>query len=103
MVPATRTIANSDTNAETVTREYFEELRKMITGLANQNNMGARQANQFSRLAKVEFLKFNGEDVLGWRFKCDQLFLIDNTPEVEKIEYKEAICNAPLRKEDVTS
>ncbi|GKE92462.1 hypothetical protein Tco_1573557, partial [Tanacetum coccineum] len=47
--------------------------------------MGARQANQFSRLAKVEFLKFYGEDVLGWIFKCDQFFLIDSTPKEEKV------------------
>ncbi|GJX24441.1 sodium/hydrogen exchanger 6 [Tanacetum coccineum] len=44
----------------------------------------ARQANQFSRLAKVEFPKFFGEDVLGWIFKCDQFFLIDNTTEEDK-------------------
>ncbi|GKB03551.1 hypothetical protein Tco_0831694, partial [Tanacetum coccineum] len=59
MAPSTRTIANSSTNEETVTRQYFEaelaQLRQMITGLATQNNVGARQANQFSRLAKVEF------------------------------------------------
>ncbi|GJR80310.1 hypothetical protein Tco_0151095 [Tanacetum coccineum] len=29
----------------------------MIVGLGDQNNHGARQANQFSRLAKVEFLE----------------------------------------------
>ncbi|GKB03552.1 retrotransposon-related protein [Tanacetum coccineum] len=90
MAPSTRTIANSSTNEETVTRQYFEaelaQLRQMITGLATQNNVGARQANQFSRLAKVEFPKFHGEDVLGWIFKCDQFFLIDNTPEEEKVK-----------------
>ncbi|GJU60039.1 reverse transcriptase [Tanacetum coccineum] len=39
------------------------------------------------------------EDVLGWNFKCDQFFLIDNTPKEEKskgenvtwTEYKDAI------------
>ncbi|GJS91875.1 hypothetical protein Tco_0774511 [Tanacetum coccineum] len=90
MAPPTRAIANSSTNEEIVTRQYFEaelaQLRQMITGLATQNNMRARQANQFSRLAKVEFSKFYGEDVLGWIFKCDQFFLIDNTPDEAKVK-----------------
>nr|GEV76766.1 hypothetical protein [Tanacetum cinerariifolium] len=58
----------------------------MIVRLGAQNNQGARQANQFSRLAKVKFPKFNGDDVLGWIFKCDQFFLIDNTFEEEKVK-----------------
>ncbi|GJU71509.1 transposon ty3-I gag-pol polyprotein, partial [Tanacetum coccineum] len=89
MVPATRTIVNSSANDEPVTRQSVEDalaqIRQMIVGLGAQNNQGARQANQFSRLAKVEFSKFNGDDVLGWMFKCDQFFLIDNTLEEEKL------------------
>ncbi|GKC88687.1 gypsy/ty3 retroelement polyprotein [Tanacetum coccineum] len=90
MVLATRTIANSSANDEPVTRQSVEDalaqIRQMIVGLGAQNNQGARQANQFSRLAKVEFSKFNGDDVLGWMFKCDQFFLIDNTLEEEKVK-----------------
>ncbi|GKA14728.1 reverse transcriptase [Tanacetum coccineum] len=90
MAHTTRTIANSSANDEPVTRQYVEDalaqIRQMIVGLGAQNNQGARQANQFSRLAKVEFPKFNGNDVLGWIFKCDQFFLIDNTLEEEKVK-----------------
>ncbi|GKB32364.1 putative mitochondrial protein [Tanacetum coccineum] len=90
MAHATRTIANSSANDEPVTRRYVEDalaqIRQMIVGLGAQNNQGARHANQFSRLAKVEFPKFNGDDVLGWIFKCDQFFLIDNTLEEEKVK-----------------
>ncbi|GKD78948.1 hypothetical protein Tco_1341569, partial [Tanacetum coccineum] len=56
----------------------------MIMGLGAQNNIKARQASQFSRLAKVEFPKFYSEDVMGWIFKCDQFYLIDSTPKEEK-------------------
>ncbi|GKD95863.1 hypothetical protein Tco_1379760, partial [Tanacetum coccineum] len=60
---------------ERVTRQYVEDalaqIREMITSLGAQNNHRSRQASQFSRLAKVEFLKFYGEDVMGWIFKCD--------------------------------
>ncbi|GJS99444.1 gypsy/ty3 retroelement polyprotein [Tanacetum coccineum] len=48
-----------------LTGEYLEDsmaqLREMITGFSAQNNQGARQGSQFSRLAKVEFSKFYGE------------------------------------------
>nr|GEV05791.1 hypothetical protein [Tanacetum cinerariifolium] len=66
MAPATCTIANSSANDELVTRQYVEDalaqIKQMIVRLGAQNNQGARQANQFSRLAKVEFPKFNRDD-----------------------------------------
>ncbi|GKC84162.1 hypothetical protein Tco_1139879, partial [Tanacetum coccineum] len=62
MALATRNLANTSANDELVIRH---------------------------RLDKVELPKFYGEDVLGWNFKCDQFFLIDNTPKEEK--YKDAI------------
>ncbi|GJV14851.1 gypsy/ty3 retroelement polyprotein, partial [Tanacetum coccineum] len=68
MAPATRTIASTSTNDEPVTRQYvgdaLAQIRQMITGLGAQNNLGARQASQYSRLAKVEFPKFYGEDLI---------------------------------------
>nr|GEV71901.1 hypothetical protein [Tanacetum cinerariifolium] len=39
---------------------------------------GMRGNTQFSRVTKIEFLKFRGEDVRGWLFKCDQFFKVDN-------------------------
>ncbi|GJY27247.1 hypothetical protein Tco_0401973 [Tanacetum coccineum] len=55
------------------------------------NHGTGRQANQFGRLAKVEFPKFHRDDVRGWVFICKQFFLIDNTQPKEKDVYKEAI------------
>ncbi|GJZ02073.1 reverse transcriptase [Tanacetum coccineum] len=54
------------------------------------NQMARRQANQFGRLAKVEFPKFQGDDIMGWVFKCEQFFLIDTTPEMEKVKIDSA-------------
>nr|GEX02953.1 hypothetical protein [Tanacetum cinerariifolium] len=54
------------------------------------NQGGERQANQFGRLEKVEFLKLQ-RDVRGWAFRCDQFFIIYNTPNKEKEVYKNAI------------
>ncbi|GJT37852.1 gypsy/ty3 retroelement polyprotein, partial [Tanacetum coccineum] len=45
-----------------------------------------RQANQFGRLAKVEFLKFQRDDIKGWAFRCDKFFSIDNTPNEKKVK-----------------
>ena len=33
-----------------------------------------------TRLAKVDFLRFNGENVKEWLFKVEEFFVIDNTP-----------------------
>ncbi|GKA83072.1 gypsy/ty3 retroelement polyprotein [Tanacetum coccineum] len=40
---------------------------------------------QFSRLAKVEFLKFSGENVRGWMFRCEEFFAIEQTADEGKI------------------
>ncbi|GKD49396.1 RNA-directed DNA polymerase like protein, partial [Tanacetum coccineum] len=45
-----------------------------------------RQASHFGRLAKVEFPRFQEDDVRGWVFRCDQFFNIDNTPNDEKVK-----------------
>lgn len=34
----------------------------------------------------MEFPKFHGEDVLGWVYKCDQLFEVDGTSELPKVK-----------------
>ena len=34
-----------------------------------------------SRITKIDFPKFNGDDVRGWLFRCEQLFLL----EIEKV------------------
>ncbi|GJZ04253.1 hypothetical protein Tco_0537528 [Tanacetum coccineum] len=95
MAPSTRITSTSNTITMKNTREYLDaqlaEMRNLITTLGLQqnqvlNNGNGRQANQFSRLAKVEFPKFQGDDVRGWAFKCDQFFLIDNTPDEEKVK-----------------
>ncbi|GKD96782.1 omega-3 fatty acid desaturase, endoplasmic reticulum-like protein [Tanacetum coccineum] len=104
MAPATRTSTNSSIGdgVDPVTKSYvdaaMDEIRQSLATLTNtiatmggpnnqliNPNVG-RQANQFSRLAKVEFPKFQGDNVRDWAFKCDQFFAVDNTPEGEKVK-----------------
>nr|GEV38437.1 hypothetical protein [Tanacetum cinerariifolium] len=73
MAPSTRLVtANSSNGDERITREYLDsQLAKMRNSIAtlglqqNQVMNQGRRANQFGRLAKVEFFKFQGDDVRG--------------------------------------
>ncbi|GJY34483.1 hypothetical protein Tco_0418952 [Tanacetum coccineum] len=72
-------------------RQSLAALTSTIAAIGGPNNQlvnpnVGRQANQFSRLAKVKFLKFQGDNVRDWAFKCDQFFAVDNTPEGEKVK-----------------
>ncbi|GKC36257.1 hypothetical protein Tco_1048641 [Tanacetum coccineum] len=42
------------------------------------SNRGGGGTNQYERLTKLEFPKFNGEDVQGWLYIIHQFFLLDN-------------------------
>ena len=37
--------------------------------------------NNFSRLSRINFPKFEGEDVQGWLYKCEQFFELDAIAE----------------------
>ena len=65
------------------------EMASQITALGLQNTqMGHGHAGgqmQHSRVAKIDFPKFSGDDVRGWLFRCEQLFLIDQVAEIDKV------------------
>ena len=69
----------------------------MITGLSCQVlqittdvDLGGSQSNNgnpsFSRLSKVDFPRFDGEDVQGWIYKCEQSFELENTADTVKVK-----------------
>lgn len=33
-----------------------------------------------TRFTRIEFPKFDGEDLIGWIYKCEQFFVVDGTP-----------------------
>ncbi|XP_076907379.1 uncharacterized protein LOC143563805 [Bidens hawaiensis] len=39
------------------------------------------------RIGKVDFPKFNGEDVQGWLYRCEHFFAIDETPDNLKLRH----------------
>ncbi|PKA46982.1 putative mitochondrial protein [Apostasia shenzhenica] len=40
----------------------------------------------FTRLPKIEFPKFSGDNVMGWVFRCEQFFEISQTPQEWKVK-----------------
>ncbi|GKA77245.1 putative mitochondrial protein [Tanacetum coccineum] len=56
-----------------------------ITGLSlQQNQLANRNGGGHTKVTKIDFPKFSGEDVRGWLFRCEQLFLIDQVDDVDK-------------------
>lgn len=110
MAPTTRAVTGGTSGGDAIDpniRNFMQstletalaEIRETLANLTNNmaamggpqqtqvvNPGNGRTANQFSRLAKVEFPKFQGDNVRDWAFKCEQFFLIDNTPEIEKVK-----------------
>nr|GEX01599.1 putative mitochondrial protein [Tanacetum cinerariifolium] len=65
-------------------------MQEMVTMNQGLNGNGRNQnQNQFTRMKKVEFLKFSRDDVKGWIFRCEQFFSIDEIPENQKSSSKE--------------
>ncbi|GKC75620.1 protein ABC transporter 1, mitochondrial [Tanacetum coccineum] len=60
-------------------------MQEMVTMNQGLNGNGRNQnQNQFTRMTKVEFPKFSGDDVKGWIFRCEQFFSIDEILKNQK-------------------
>ncbi|GJX04159.1 gypsy/ty3 retroelement polyprotein [Tanacetum coccineum] len=76
-------IVSLEASLERVTKA----LQEMVTMNQGMNVHGrASTQNQFTRMTKVEFPKFSGDDVKGWIFRCEQFFSIDEIPENQKVK-----------------
>ena len=74
-----------------------EQIRELITGLSRQllqiaTNAAAGEVSSsnsnkpYSRLSRIEFPQFGGEDVMGWLYKCEQFFEVDNITHNVKVK-----------------
>ncbi|MCH88177.1 hypothetical protein A2U01_0009060, partial [Trifolium medium] len=75
----------------------MEELRNLFRAQPENSSQdsngrhgsgGARTGNQnvyATRISKVEFPRFDGKNVRDWLYKCDQFFLLDETPAVSRV------------------
>ena len=70
------------------------QLKELITGLSMQvmqltNRVGdssSHGGNNTTRLPRIDFPKFEGDDVQGWIYKCEQFFEVDSVPEHRKVQ-----------------
>jgi len=67
---------------------------ELITGLSRQvlqiaTEFSSNSSNNgnlsFSRLSKIDFPRFDGEDVQGWIYKCEQFFEVKGTNDNVKV------------------
>nr|GEV11799.1 retrovirus-related Pol polyprotein from transposon TNT 1-94 [Tanacetum cinerariifolium] len=106
----TRSYVNVDeeglrTTIASLMREEMEKLREeMRNTVVTKNNDGfvhrqqAEQQNgmnsmQFSRVTNIKFPKFGGDDVMGWLFKCEQFFKVDNIVDDHKMYSLEVLAS----------
>lgn len=77
-------LANS---MEQIMGQFRQSQSQLENGMVNRTETHENngQSGQFSRLTKVEFPRFSGDDVRGWMFRCEQFFAIDNTPDEQKV------------------
>jgi len=82
-----------ETHVETQERA-IAQLQELITRLIMQvMQMSSRAVdtgnpggNNFSRLSRIDFPKFEGDDVQGWVYKCEQFFELDAITEGKKVK-----------------
>ncbi|GJZ78004.1 hypothetical protein Tco_0642676 [Tanacetum coccineum] len=68
-------------------QQALTELSSQVLGISLLNHQmgnGNRGNQSHSRMAKIEFPKFSGEDVKGWVFRCEQFFVLDQVTDAEK-------------------
>ena len=56
-----------------------------INGAHVGTRQNENQNRQFGRMSKMEFPRFNGDDVKGWIFRCRQFFCLDQVEDEMKV------------------
>ncbi|KAJ0755715.1 putative retrotransposon gag domain-containing protein [Helianthus annuus] len=70
-------------------QSMFDTLNQQLTTLqaSSSQHTTHHQDQRIARLGRLDFPKFNGEDVDGWIYKCNHFFLVDKTPENVKVQF----------------
>ncbi|XP_071695269.1 uncharacterized protein [Rutidosis leptorrhynchoides] len=73
---------NERIDAVLLEHQYFtNELHQFRNG----DRQGNRGNQQLTRLTGLEFPKFEGSDVKGWLYRCNQFFTVDHVEEHKKV------------------
>jgi len=65
---------------------FSREVLQIATALESSGNSNNGNFT-FSRFSEVDYPRFDGEDVLGWIYKCEQFFEVDGTPDNVKVKF----------------
>ena len=69
-----------------VITSFTERLDTMATQFQQSRSGTGESSSRFSRMGKLEFPKFHGDDVQGWLFRVKQFFDVDNVHAADKIK-----------------
>ncbi|KAM0053973.1 putative nucleotidyltransferase, Ribonuclease H [Helianthus debilis subsp. tardiflorus] len=58
-----------------------------ISNKLNNERGGNHSEQRLVRTGRLDFPKFNGEEVEGWIIRCNHFFAVDKTPENAKVHY----------------
>ncbi|KAJ0851953.1 putative nucleotidyltransferase, Ribonuclease H [Helianthus annuus] len=88
-----QTVATSAEENKAAVAQFQLQMQLMVeklTAIENNRGMvvnGGNSETRLARLGRLDFPKFNGEDVEGWIYKCNHFFEVDRTPEHLKMRY----------------
>nr|GEV41428.1 putative mitochondrial protein [Tanacetum cinerariifolium] len=92
IIPIGRRVSPVSTRNNVLTpAPTLESLHDAIMEIKGRINITRRDqarhgGHKYGRIEKIEFPKFNGDDVKGWLFRCNQFFKIDDVDDRDKVE-----------------
>ncbi|GJY84260.1 reverse transcriptase [Tanacetum coccineum] len=64
--------------------QILDTLVGRIENLGRSQQGGNNRGNSVGRMTRIEFARFNEDDVRDWVFRCEQFFLLDGIPDEQK-------------------
>ncbi|XP_074287822.1 uncharacterized protein LOC141612975 [Silene latifolia] len=68
-------------------KAQMETITQSLANLANQGLTNGNSSNNLIRSPTIKFPVFNGDDIEGWLFKCDQFFSVTDVDAIQKVTY----------------
>ncbi|GKC32019.1 hypothetical protein Tco_1039313 [Tanacetum coccineum] len=69
---------NSSVNGVCVRQDFLNsEIQRLLSETSTSNVTNRNNNPRISRMTKIEFPKFYGDDLTGWVYRCNQFFKVD--------------------------
>ncbi|PWA77168.1 hypothetical protein CTI12_AA226430 [Artemisia annua] len=85
--PTMESLQQTVNDLQRMMQDMANEMTRLRSGEGNHGHGGSNggQQMQYSRVTRIEFPKFSGEDVRGWLFRCEQFFKVDSIADEGKV------------------